>query len=85
MSSNDPIIKNLRAGYPYPADMSDEDVWNSARTHFQKLGPELRHQTLKIMDDNLPMGMTMSRDVAAAFNRKRVLTIDHEQLLKAGR
>ena len=60
-------------------------MWNSARTHFTKLGPELRHQALKGMDDNMPMGMTMSRDVAAAFNRKRELTILHEQLQKAGR
>jgi hypothetical protein len=85
MSSNDPIIKNLRAAYPYHPDASDEEVWNQAREHFTKLAPELRHQTLKAMDDNLPVGMTFSRDVAAAFNRKRELTIVHEQLLKANR
>jgi hypothetical protein len=85
MSSNDPIIKNLRAAYPYHPDASDEDVWNQAKEHFTRLSPEVRHLTLKTMDENLPAGMTMSRDVAAVFNRKRELTIVHEKLLKSGR
>ncbi len=85
MSSRDVVADNLRAGYPYPKDMSDSEVVEAAHRHFQRLGPELRHQVLKQMDDNIPYGSPLSRDLATASNHHRNFTRTHESLLKAGR
>jgi hypothetical protein len=85
MSSRDVVADNLRAQWPYPKDMSDEEVINAAQEHFQKLDAPTRHHVLKTMDDNIPMGVTPSRDMATVWNHKRAFTRTHEALLKAGR
>ena len=85
MSSRDIVAENLRASWPYPKDMSDEEVVNAAHEHFQKLDAPTRHQVLKTMDDNIPHGAPLSRDLATVFNHHRVFTRTHERLIKAGR
>ncbi len=85
MSSRDVVADNLRASWPYPKEYSDAEVIDAAHQHFQKLGPELRHQVLKQMDDNIPYGSPLSRDLATASNHHRAFTRTHEALIKAGR
>jgi hypothetical protein len=85
MSSRDIVAENLRAQWPYPKEMSDNEVIQAAHKHFQKLDAPTRHHVLKAMDDNIPMGVSLSRDVATAFNHHRAFSITHEKLLKAGR
>ncbi len=85
MSSRDVVADNLRAAWPYPKEMSDEEVVNEAHKHFQKLDATTRHHVLKAMDDNIPYGAPLSRDLATASNHHRAFTRTHEALLKAGR
>jgi hypothetical protein len=85
MSEIDPIIDELRKSGLYAHDADDLTIWRQTVQHFQTLPPMERAKAINTVDRMLPDGMTLSRDAAKTFNKKRELEDVDFLLKKAGR